>query len=34
MSAEEALNRRPAESAFGGQLLIATQERALAPIQL
>jgi phosphoribosyl 1,2-cyclic phosphodiesterase len=34
ISAEEALGRRPAESAFSGQLLLATQEKALAPIQL
>src|SRR3979411_2939461 len=34
ISAEEALGRRPAESAFGGQLLIATQEVPLKPLQL
>ncbi len=34
ISAEEALNRRPAECAFGGQLQIASQELPLAPIQL
>jgi phosphoribosyl 1,2-cyclic phosphodiesterase len=34
MSAEEALGRRPAECAFGGQLLLASQEKALRPIQL
>jgi phosphoribosyl 1,2-cyclic phosphodiesterase len=33
-SAKEALNRRPAEFAFGGQLLIASQREPLAPIQL
>jgi hypothetical protein len=34
ISAEEALGRRPAECAFGGQLLVASQEVPLAPIQL
>jgi phosphoribosyl 1,2-cyclic phosphodiesterase len=34
ISAEEALGRRPAECAFHGQLLVASQEKALAPIQL
>jgi hypothetical protein len=34
ISAEEALNRRPAECAFGGQLLVASQEVPLNPIQL
>jgi phosphoribosyl 1,2-cyclic phosphodiesterase len=34
ISAEEALNRRPPESAFSGQLLVASQEVPLAPIQL
>lgn len=34
ISAEEALSRRPAECAFGGQLLVATQGVPLAPIQL
>ena len=34
ISAEEALNRRPAESAFQGQLLVASQHEPLLPIQL
>ncbi len=34
ISAEEALNRRPAECAFSGQLLVASQEVPLNPIQL
>jgi phosphoribosyl 1,2-cyclic phosphodiesterase len=34
ISAEEALSRRPAECAFGGQLLVASQEVPLTPIQL
>jgi phosphoribosyl 1,2-cyclic phosphodiesterase len=34
LSAEEALDRRPAESAFHGQLLIATQDRPLRPLDL
>ncbi len=32
--AEEALNRRPAECAFNGQLLVAAQHEPLLPIQL
>jgi phosphoribosyl 1,2-cyclic phosphodiesterase len=34
ISAEEALGRRPAECAFGGELIIATQHQPLAPIRL
>ncbi len=34
ISAEEALGRRPAECAFGGQLLVASQQVPLTPIQL
>lgn len=34
ISAEEALGRRPAESAFTGQLLVASQETPLKPLQL
>ena len=34
LSAEEALNRRPAECAFQGELLIATQDRPLKPLEL
>jgi phosphoribosyl 1,2-cyclic phosphodiesterase len=34
LSAEEALGRRPAESAFGGELLLATQQVPLKPLQL
>jgi len=34
ISAEEALNRRPTECAFGGRLLVAEQGHALSPIQL
>lgn len=34
LSAEEALNRRPAECAFHGELLIATQDRPLKPLEL
>jgi phosphoribosyl 1,2-cyclic phosphodiesterase len=34
ISAQEALNRRPSERAFTGQLLIASQQEALTPIQL
>jgi phosphoribosyl 1,2-cyclic phosphodiesterase len=34
LSAEEALNRRPAECAFHGELMIATQDRPLKPLEL
>ena len=34
LSAEEALDRRPAECAFHGELLIATQDRPLIPLEL
>jgi phosphoribosyl 1,2-cyclic phosphodiesterase len=34
ISAEEALNRRPAECAFAGELLIATQNKPLKPLEL
>jgi phosphoribosyl 1,2-cyclic phosphodiesterase len=34
ISAEEALGRRPAETAFRGELLVATQEAPLKPLQL
>jgi phosphoribosyl 1,2-cyclic phosphodiesterase len=34
ISAEEALNRRPTDSAFQGQLLVASQHEPLLPIQL
>ena len=34
LSAEEALNRRPAETAFRGELMIATQEAPLKTLQL
>ena len=34
ISAEEALGRRPAESAFGGELLIASQAEPLQTIEL
>jgi len=34
LSAEEALDRRPAERAFHGELLIATQDRPLRPLEL
>jgi len=34
LSAEEALNRRPAECAFRGELLVATQDRPLKPLEL
>jgi phosphoribosyl 1,2-cyclic phosphodiesterase len=34
LSAEEALNRRPAECAFHGELMIATQDRPLKPLDL
>jgi phosphoribosyl 1,2-cyclic phosphodiesterase len=34
LSAEEALNRRPAEHAFTGELLIATQDAPMKPLQL
>jgi phosphoribosyl 1,2-cyclic phosphodiesterase len=34
LSAEEALNRRPAECAFRGELMIATQDRPLKPLEL
>ncbi len=34
LSAEEALNRRPAECVFRGELLVATQDRALKPLEL
>jgi phosphoribosyl 1,2-cyclic phosphodiesterase len=34
LSAEEALNRRPAECAFHGELMIATQDQPLRPLEL
>jgi len=34
LSAEEALNRRPAECAFRGELLVATQDVPLKPLEL
>jgi len=34
LSAEEALGRRPAECAFTGELLVATQHVPLKPIEL
>jgi len=34
LSAEEALNRRPAEAAFRGELIVAQQYAPLAPIEL
>lgn len=34
LSAEEALGRRPAEAAFSGQLLIASQDTPLQPLEL
>ena len=34
LSAEEALDRRPAECAFHGEVLIATQDHALRPLEL
>ncbi len=34
LSAEEALDRRPAECAFHGEVLIATQDQALRPLEL
>ncbi len=34
LSAEEALRRRPAESAFAGELLVATQQAPLRPLEL
>jgi hypothetical protein len=34
ISAEEALGRRPAECAFGGELLIASQAEPLQTIEL
>jgi phosphoribosyl 1,2-cyclic phosphodiesterase len=34
LSAEEALNRRPADSAFTGQLLLASQDTPLTPLEL
>ena len=34
ISAEEALNRRPAECAFAGELLIAAQDKPLKPLDL
>jgi len=34
LSAEEALRRRPAEHAFTGELLVATQDAPLAPLEL
>jgi phosphoribosyl 1,2-cyclic phosphodiesterase len=34
LSAEEALNRRPPECAFHGELMIATQDRPLKPLEL
>jgi phosphoribosyl 1,2-cyclic phosphodiesterase len=34
ISAREALNRRPAESVFAGELLIASQDKPLKPLEL
>jgi phosphoribosyl 1,2-cyclic phosphodiesterase len=34
ISAREALNRRPAESIFAGELLIASQDKPLKPLEL
>src|SRR5581483_8673391 len=34
LSAEEALGRRPAEAAFGGELLVALQHEPLKPLQV
>jgi phosphoribosyl 1,2-cyclic phosphodiesterase len=34
LSAEEALNRRPAEQAFRGELLVATQDQPMKPLEL
>jgi hypothetical protein len=34
LSAEEALGRRPAEAAFAGQLLLASQHVPLKPLEL
>jgi hypothetical protein len=34
ISAEEALNRRPAEASFSGELLVASQTVPLKPINL
>jgi len=34
LSAEEALNRRPAECAFNGELLVASQQVPLRPLEL
>ena len=34
ISAEEALNRRPAEAAFRGEMLVATQREPLRPLEL
>jgi phosphoribosyl 1,2-cyclic phosphodiesterase len=34
ISAEEALNRRPAERAFRGEMLVASQREPLRPLQL
>jgi phosphoribosyl 1,2-cyclic phosphodiesterase len=34
LSAEEALNRRPADSAFTGELLVASQHVPLRPLEL
>jgi phosphoribosyl 1,2-cyclic phosphodiesterase len=34
ISAEEALNRRPAEAAFRGEMLVATQSEPLRPLEL
>jgi len=34
ISAEEALNRRPAESAFRGEMLVATQAQPVRPLEL
>jgi len=34
LSAEEALKRRPAESAFTGELLVASQHVPLKPLEL
>jgi len=34
MSAEEALRRRPREAAFTGELLLASQDKPLKPLEL
>jgi phosphoribosyl 1,2-cyclic phosphodiesterase len=34
ISAEEALRRRPAEGAFAGELLVASQQRPTGPLEL